>query len=97
MALPLTIHSANDTRDISQWRGESDQDTQMIVVPLVALIAEEANSVPQRCVVAIQDPLLVIVPPVVHSIREAEEPSRRHCSVLEHRQTTTLPHATRHG
>ena len=97
MAHPLTVHGANDTGNISQRRDESIQDTQDTVVALVARMSKELVGVAQRRDLAFGCQRLTIVSPVKHDSKEAEEPPRRHYSVLKDLQTTISPHVIQNG
>lgn len=69
IALPLAVHSTNDTRDISQRRDGSIKDTQTTVLPLVARSTVKANGLSQRCNVAAPDPQKEAMAPSIHSIK----------------------------
>ena len=95
MALPLTVHDANDTGNISQRRDKSIQGTQTIVVPLVARMSKELIGVAQRRDVRFERPSLAIVSPVSHDGKEADVPLRRHYLVFKDLRTTISPHVIR--
>lgn len=89
------FHSTNDTRDISQRRDESIQDTQTTVLPLVPRSTGKANGVSQRHNEAAQYPQKEAIAPSIHIINEGEESSRGYNMSRRGPATTILSHMIR--